>query len=111
MLTGYWDSYTSPTLAIGETRVVYFAPARTGTHAIEFLNETALASAGTIEYCWRSGTTTTSWNCWTTDTNRVTNQTRRTRLVSGSTDINYRITIRSTASRPARFWWRFYHAW
>jgi len=111
MQTGYWDSYSSPTLTVGEARVVYFDPARVGTHAIEFLNEGSLPSAGTIEYCWRSGTTTTSWSCWTTDTNRVTNQTRRTRLWSGSTTINYRITIRNTSARPARFWWRFYHAW
>ncbi|MFI5298295.1 MAG: hypothetical protein ACHREM_09375 [Polyangiales bacterium] len=94
-------------LSAGQSSTVYFAPGKAGTHAIEFLNNSGISTAGTIQFCWRSGTG--AWNCWATSP--VTYQTRQQILYSGSAGINYKVVFTNTLGKAATFFHRFYTGW
>jgi hypothetical protein len=106
---GSWSglSTVSPGLSVGQSTTLFFSPARPGTHAIEYYNINTIANAGTIQFCWRSGTG--AWSCWATDP--VTYQKRIRILYSGSSDINYRFVITKTSNGSADFYTRFYTGW
>jgi hypothetical protein len=106
---GTWDTTKAGangvTLAANGSYQFTFAPGRSGDNAINFVNQSSIAQAGTLEFCWKSNSYP-NWSCWATDA--ITNQWKRRILYSGSADVSYRLTIR--AGTPATFYWRKFTA-
>lgn len=101
----WWSPWESKNVKVGSCHEVRFAPARKGTHYIQFLNQSNIYNGGTMESCWRKGTG--SWNCWAWSD--VLSRKRQQTLYSGSADINYRFRFYAKGNyNDVRFYWRFW---
>lgn len=100
-----WSSWTTSSyINPGSTYEVYFAPGKSGNHAIEFYK--GYSGTGNVKCYWRDGSG--SWTLFTTLTLSSTNQTQA--LYSGSASINYKFGFYNSSggSILIQASWRFY---
>lgn len=98
-----WSGESSKYLSSGSSYTFYYAPARKGTHYIWYINDSSSSSLGKITPYWYSSSSPswTSWGPWYTSYNW-----KRQTLTSGSSDVSYKFTIKST-SGSGTYWWGF----
>lgn len=97
-----WGDWDSEYISKGSSYTATYAPARTGTHKMEFINSKSDSQSGTMTPYWRSGTGAwSSWGPYSTTWNYQT-----ILLNSGSTKINYKMVFKATKASNT-FYWRF----